>query len=92
MLVQIEKQVLDNLVKKVDELHSGALKNKEASESDWIDGQAVMKTLGISKRTLQKLKSQGLIEYSAVSRKLHFFSKKSVEKLLNRNVYKTFNQ
>jgi len=91
MNVLIEKQVIDNLVKKVDELHAGIVNKKDEPASDWIDGPTVMKILGVSKRTLQMLKSNGLIEYSAVSRKLHFFSKRSVEKLLNRNVHKPFN-
>lgn len=92
MLVQIEKQEFDNLIKKVDELHVGVIKKKDEPQSDWIDGPTVMKTLGISRRTLQNYKNQGLIEFTAVSKKLHFFSRKSVEKLFSRNVYKAFNQ
>ena len=91
MLIQVEKEAFDNLIKKVDELHAGVMKKKDEPQSEWIDGPTVMKMLGISKRTLQNLKYQGLIEYSAVSRKLHFFSRKSVEHLLSRNVYKPFN-
>jgi hypothetical protein len=91
MHIIIDKEALDNLIRKVDELHAGVISKKEEPQSEWIDGPTVMKMLGISKRTLQNLKNQGLIEYSAVSRKLHFFSRKSVERLLNRNVYKPFN-
>lgn len=92
MQIIIEKEAFDNLVKKVDELHQGVLKKKDEPQSDWIDGQAVLKMLGISKRTLQTLRDQGKIEFSMVSRKLIYYSKKSVEQLLSKNVYKPFNQ
>lgn len=92
MNVLIEKEAFDNLVKKVDELHEGVLKKKDEPQLDWIDGQAVLKMLGISKRTLQTLRDQEKIKFSMVSRKLIFYSRKSVEELLNRNVYKPFNQ
>jgi hypothetical protein len=92
MLIEVENEAFENLVKKVDELHVGVINKKDEPQSDWIDGPTVMKTLGISRRTLQNYKNQGLIEFSAVSKKLHFYSRKSVEKLLNRNVYKAFNQ
>ena len=37
---------------------------------DWIDGQDVMRTLHISQRTLQTLRSNGTIPYTGVSSEL----------------------
>ncbi|MEY3498670.1 MAG: hypothetical protein RL308_339 [Bacteroidota bacterium] len=92
MLIEVEKEAFQNLIKKVDEMHAGVISKKEEPKSDWIDGQTVLKMLGVSKRTLQSFRDQGKIEFSMVSRKLIYYSKKSVEELLNRNVYKPFNQ
>jgi hypothetical protein len=92
MLIEVEKEAFQNLIKKVDEMHAGVISKKEEPQSDWIDGQTVLKMLGVSKRTLQSFRDQGKIEFSMVSRKLIYYSKKSVEELLNRNVYKPFNQ
>lgn len=94
MLVEIEKQAFENLVKKVDEMHEGWLDNlkRKSPQSDWVNGQTVLKALGISKRTLQTMRSTGKIEYTMVSPKLIYYSSKSLEKLLNKNVYKPFNQ
>lgn len=92
MNVLIEKQAFDNLVKKVDELHGGwlAKKNQDPPEAEWVDSNTVIQMLGISKRTLQKFRDLGKIEFSKVSNKLIFYRKKSVEQLLNRNVYKSY--
>jgi hypothetical protein len=92
MFIQVEKEAFESLMKKVDELHEGVLKKKQEPQSDWIDGQTVLQILGVSKRTLQTLRDQGKIEFSMVSKKLIYYSRKSVEQLLSKNVYKPFNQ
>jgi hypothetical protein len=91
MFLEIEKEAFENLVKKVDELHAGVIKKKEDPQSEWVDGQTVLKMLGVSKRTLQSLRDQGKIEFSMVSRKLIYYNRQSVEQLLRRNVHKAFN-
>ena len=92
MLVEVEKEAFQNLMKKVDELHAGVISKKEEPLSDWIDGQTVLKMLGVSKRTLQSFRDQGKIEFSMVSRKLIYYNRNSIEQLMNRNVFKPFNQ
>jgi hypothetical protein len=94
MNVLIEKKALDNLIKKVDEMHQGwsAKKEQALPESEWVDSNTVLKLLGISKRTLQNFRDQGKIEFSKVSKKLIYYNRRSVEQLLKRNVFKAFNQ
>jgi hypothetical protein len=93
MLIQVEKEAFDNLIKKVDEMHSGWLSSSKQSspQSDWVDGQTILQVLGISKRTLQSMRDAGKIEFTKVSNKLIYYNRKSIEELMNRNVYKSFN-
>jgi hypothetical protein len=92
MFIEIEKEAFDNLIKKVDEMHSGWLSssNQSSPQSDWVDGQTVIKALGISKRTLQSMRDSGKIEFTKVSNKLIYYNRNSIEQLMTRNVYKSF--
>jgi hypothetical protein len=94
MYIEVEKEAFDNLIKKVDEMHTGWLSSSSQSspQSDWVDGQTIIKALGISKRTLQSMRNAGKIEFTKISNKLIYYNRNSIEKLMNRNVYKTLNQ
>ena len=94
MLVQLEKQAFDNLMKKVDEMHQGwtAKKEKNLPETEWVDSYTVLKILGVSKRTLQNFRDQGKVEFTKITNRTILYNLKSVERLLKRNVYKAFNQ
>lgn len=58
--------------------------NKMVEQSfleDWIDNADVMQTLHISARTLQTMRSNGLIPYSRIGNKL-YYRRQDLEKLL----------
>ncbi|MEX2335706.1 MAG: helix-turn-helix domain-containing protein [Fulvivirga sp.] len=50
----------------------------------WIDGQDVMQTLHISKRTLQTLRDQGVLPYSRINGKF-YYKVSDLEKILEAN-------
>jgi len=50
----------------------------------WIDGQDVMQSLHISKRTLQTLRDNGTLPYSRVNGKF-FYKLSDIEKILEAN-------
>lgn len=57
---------------------------EQAILEDWIDNQDVMSRLHISVRTLQKLRSNGILPYTKVNGKIYYL-RQDVEELLNRN-------
>ncbi|MBK9934105.1 MAG: helix-turn-helix domain-containing protein [Cytophagaceae bacterium] len=54
----------------------------------WIDGQDVMLSLHISKRTLQSLRDTGLLPYSRIQGKF-YYKKSDIENLLVKNYRST---
>ncbi len=57
---------------------------EQAILEDWIDNQDVMSRLHISIRTLQKLRSNGILPYTKINGKIYYL-RQDVEELLNRN-------
>lgn len=51
---------------------------------DWIDNQDVMQALHISVRTLQSLRSKGILPFSQINNKI-FYLKQDVERILKNN-------
>jgi len=56
---------------------------------DWIDSYAVMKRLGISKRTLQTYRSEGLLPYSQI-RGIHFYKSNDIDEMLEKHYYRVY--
>lgn len=54
----------------------------------WIDGQDVMQSLHISKRTLQSLRDNGTLPYSRINGKF-YYKLSDIERMLESN-YSTF--
>lgn len=50
----------------------------------WIDGQDVMQTLNISKRTLQSLRDEGTLPFSRINGKF-YYKLSDIEQLLESN-------
>jgi predicted DNA-binding ArsR family transcriptional regulator len=50
----------------------------------WMNGDAVMQKLGISRRTLQNYRDNGILPYSAVGGKF-YYSIRDIEDLMARN-------
>jgi hypothetical protein len=55
-----------------------------SSLEDWIDGQIVMQALHISPRTLQTLRSNGILPYSRIGNKI-YYRKQDILKILSDN-------
>lgn len=63
------------------------LLNEQPSDTpleDWIDNQDVMQALHISPRTLQTLRSNGILPYSRIGNKL-YYRKQDILKILSDN-------
>lgn len=58
---------------------------KQFSEK-WIDGQVVMQTLYISKRTLQSLRDSGVLPYSRIKGKF-YYKVSDIDALLEANYF-----
>lgn len=56
---------------------------------NWIDGQEVMLTMKISKRTLQTLRDSGALPYSRINGKF-YYKVSDLEELLQRNYSKPY--
>jgi hypothetical protein len=65
------------------ELHACPLINETTLE-DWVDNQDVMHTLHISPRTLQTLRSNGILPFSRIGNKL-YYRKQDILKILTDN-------
>jgi len=57
----------------------------------WIDGQEVMDALKISKRTLQSMRSSGVLPYSRLNGKF-YYKATDLENLLNKQYNLSLNQ
>jgi len=56
----------------------------ELFQESWIDGQDVMQSLHISKRTLQSLRDNGVLPYSRINGKF-YYKLEDIETLLENN-------
>lgn len=63
-----------------------ALKKPELQnfKDTWVDGQGVMQTLHISKRTLQSLRDSGVLPFSRINGKF-YYKVSDLQNLLNSN-------
>ncbi len=91
------KEVIDLLLKlssEIDTIKSYILTNSiqevvpDRFDKVWIDGQDVMLSLHISKRTLQSLRDNGLLPYSRIQGKF-YYKKSDIENLLVKNYRST---
>lgn len=81
---------IDRLTEKIEALEK-AIKGKK-EKSDWLDSQEVLQLLRISPRTLQNLRDQGKIGFTRIGKKLIYYSRESVERILKQNYQGPFNQ
>lgn len=65
----------------LQQIHKSRL---ESFTQEWIDGQDVMQTLHISKRTLQSLRDSGTLPYSRINGKF-YYKLSDLERLMERN-------
>ena len=51
---------------------AGKKQQNAPSDDDWVDGKTICRYLGISPRTLQRLRSDRVISYSSLNHKLYY--------------------
>lgn len=80
-IIVIGSRAYNELVGRIEKIEAaiaslpekGRAWNKEYINDEWMDGEQVCRYLGISGRTLQRLRSDHVITYSAINRKLYLF-------------------
>ncbi|GFI54734.1 hypothetical protein IMSAGC022_01358 [Alistipes sp.] len=63
------------LVGRIEKIEQTVAREKPqtaTSDDDWVDGDTVCRYLGISARTLQRLRSDRTISYSALNQKFYY--------------------
>jgi hypothetical protein len=83
-LEKILLQLSDDLKEIKANLQSLKKSRTEVFKESWIDGQDVTVALNVSQRTLQTLRSSGLLPYSQFSGKC-YYKISDLETLLNSN-------
>ncbi|CAN1533326.1 Helix-turn-helix domain, group 17 [Spirosomataceae bacterium] len=82
--------LLESLMSEIQIIKAYMANHKEPTESPvrfdkvWIDGQDVMLSLHISKRTLQHLRDSGVLPFSRINGKF-YYKIADIENLLVRN-------
>lgn len=80
-LVTFESKAYKELVEKIDKIAQYVVKKesetqdsteKGSIEEDWLDNDQAADILGISTRTLQRLRAKNLISYSRLGGKCHY--------------------
>lgn len=59
-------------IEKIERTLAGKKAAKRTMDDDWVDGKTICRYLGISPRTLQRLRSERVISYSALNHKRYY--------------------
>ncbi|MCI9244149.1 MAG: helix-turn-helix domain-containing protein [Alistipes sp.] len=59
-------------IEKIERTLAGKKQQNAPSDDDWVDGKTICRYLGISPRTLQRLRSDRVISYSSLNHKLYY--------------------
>lgn len=93
-IISIDKKVFDTLTARIEDIELKALQMYRHQEDlhlkDWLDNQDVCQILGISKRTLQSYRENGLLPYSRVEHKIRY-APEDVQKLLQSSAHNPIN-
>ena len=82
-----ESVFFNELISKIKMMETEIDLMKESNLScveKWLTGAAVMKKLGVSKRTLQTYRDTGILKYSAVGSKF-YYNIRDIEELMTGN-------
>lgn len=79
-IIVVGSQAYNELVGRIEKIEAAIaslpekerVQNNEYIGGEWMDGEQVCRYLGISGRTLQRLRSDRVITYSAINRKLYY--------------------
>ena len=84
-VITIESQAFIELMSKVDTIANHIAEKQSASENpddEWVDSNDVCMYLKISERTLQRLRTKGIITYSMISGK-SYYTIGEIKRMLN---------
>ena len=74
-VIIIGSKAYKRLVARIDKIERYITATEQLTipgDDDWVDGEVVCKYLGISERTLQRLRSGHIISYSVLNRKAYY--------------------
>lgn len=84
----LSKAQFEELTTRLDGLQN-QLNTKSDNSKSFMDNEAFVVFMGISKRTAQTWRDQGKISFSQIGTKI-YYKMSDVDKLLNDNYYKSF--
>ena len=90
-VITIESKAFKDLMEKVNTIAKFVVNYQPEEikdEETWVDGYEVCTFLKISERTLQRLRTKGLISYSIISGKT-YYTIAEVKRMLNERLVKT---
>lgn len=85
----LSKAQFAEITKRLDELQNQLQNQKEASSKNFMDNEAFLEFMGISKRTAQSWRDEGKISFSQVGNKI-YYKVSDVDKLLSEHYNKSF--
>lgn len=87
-VITIESKAYKEMISKIDEISRYVKEHSENKHEGWIDNHDVCKFLNISIRTLQRLRSQKLINFSIIRGKT-YYKLSEIERMLDENLIKS---
>jgi len=87
-VITIESKAYKEIVDKLDKISRYVKEHSENDHEGWVDNHDVCKFLNISIRTLQRLRSQKLINFSIIRGKT-YYKLSEIERMLNENLIKS---
>lgn len=85
----LSKAQFAEITKRLDDLHNQLQNQKESSSKSFMDSEAFLEFMGISKRTAQSWRDEGKISFSQVGNKI-YYKVSDVDKLLSEHYNKSF--
>ena len=89
-IISVDKRIFDMFAARVEDIELKVermcRRQEDLGLNDWLDNQEVCEILGISKRTLQSYRENGLLPYSRTEHKIRY-SPADVERLLKESAH-----
>jgi hypothetical protein len=87
--VIISQENFDEVIKRLDKIHS-EVSNKQKSPADtFIDNQEFIQIMNVSKRTAQSWRDEGIISFSQIGSKI-YYRMSDVQSLLDKHYKPAF--
>ncbi|MDR2084657.1 MAG: helix-turn-helix domain-containing protein [Bacteroidales bacterium] len=91
-VIIIESKAYKELIDKINSIAEFVAEHRKEDflnlEEEWVDSYEVCTFLNISQRTLQRLRSKGLISYSLISGKT-YYTIAEIKRMLNEKLIRT---